>query len=959
MGAARGRTARLARRLLRPGQRLMRRLPVSGKFAVIAVAILVPLVATLAVQALSVREERAAAARAREGLAHLGPVVELRLATEQARSDLTVAGAAPRPSRLLLREVDAVEARYGGGSGWPAVRSAVLRAEPGQDRGAPQRREAYDEALDALDAHAARVADRSGLSLLGDLPTHLLVEGMLLDDLPSALEAARDLQDSALDDRPGAEDGPRLDRRGLEDAADRLAERTAALRTSLGPAALPVGSADGLYAALDGLHQRAQGVLHTVDPLDAVVSARQDLGVDGVVDEADALTMAGLAELDRRLADRAAALDRTLALQLGGTLLALAAAAYLFLSMFRATSQDLARVLADLEAVAVDAPGPRPVLRGRDELADLSRGVARTRRRIALLLAELQRQGARFRTLVQSSTDLTLVTTREGVVTYVSPAVGPLLGADAGAWLGSDVLGHVVDADRPRVRAALAALPRAAQGDRTVEWRVVRDDGAVRVLESTCRDLTADPSVGGVVWNTRDISDRHALQERLAHQAFHDPLTRLPNRLLFADRLEQALLRRGAAGPTVLLLDLDGFKDVNDSLGHAAGDQVIVEVARRLVACARSGDTVARLGGDEFAVLLEDVHDEATALALAGRVLAALQDPCVVAGLTLALRASVGVATADEDVRAADDLVRNADVTMYAAKRAGKGRVARFEATMRDSASERLDLSATLTGVVHRGELELHYQPIADAAAGRWYAVEALLRWRRPGRGLVPPCAFVPVAEETGAIVDIGRWVLATACRDLARLRRASPALADLRVSVNLSVRQLHDPRIVDDVARALGAAGLPAAALVVEITESGLVEETGLVLERIAAVRGLGVAVAVDDFGSGYSALGYLRRLPVDVLKVDRSFVAPLRADDEAAVALARSIVAMGDALGLRTVAEGVETLEQAELLTSMGCPHLQGYLLARPLPVRECEPVLRSGVPLAGRRPGAVRDA
>jgi diguanylate cyclase (GGDEF)-like protein len=420
----------------------------------------------------------------------------------------------------------------------------------------------------------------------------------------------------------------------------------------------------------------------------------------------------------------------------------------------------------------------------------------------------------------------------------------------------------------------------------------------------------------------------------MAHQALHDALTGLPNRLLFGDRLSHALERAERSGSevAVLFLDLDRFKTVNDSLGHAAGDDLLCTVAERVATCMRSADTAARLGGDEFAVLLEDLTSSTEAVRVAERIVEALRAPIAVAGREIFVSTSIGIATG------AGDLLRQADVAMYRAKAEGKGRFAIYEAGMQAEVLERLDIEGALQRAVERGELELHYQPIIALATGTMAGVEALLRWNHPERGLVMPLSFVPLAEETGLIVGIGRFVIREACRQAAAWRAAG-APAGLSVNVNLSGRQLEDPGLLDTVAGALRETGLDPGSLVLEITETVLMQDTEATIERLRALRALGVRLAVDDFGTGYSSLRYLNRFPVDVLKMAKPFVDGLGAGAEHS-ALARAIVDLGANLGMHIVAEGIERPEQLDALRALGCGYGQGYHFSRPLAAGELTP-------------------
>jgi diguanylate cyclase (GGDEF)-like protein len=452
--------------------------------------------------------------------------------------------------------------------------------------------------------------------------------------------------------------------------------------------------------------------------------------------------------------------------------------------------------------------------------------------------------------------------------------------------------------------------------------------GALRASEKRMRaviETAGDAFIG--------MDERKRLEDELTRQALHDPVTGLPNRTLLLDRLGHALTRgeRGGAPVTVLFLDLDDFKTVNDSVGHAAGDRLLGAVAERLVDLIRPPDTVARLGGDEFAVLLEDTRT-VDGVRVARRLGDALDTPFLLDGHQVFARASVGVASGDPGQQTADDVLRNADLAMYIAKGRGKARYAVFESGMHAAVVERLELEADLRQALGRGEFFLRYQPVVRLADGSVVGMEALIRWKRAGGDVVSPDQFIPVAEETGLIRDIGRWVLQEACWQAAAWQAEHTPTPALRLSVNLSARHLQDPGLVKDVEAVLAASGLDPACLVIEITESLLMSEPDVAIQRLGDLKHLGVKLAIDDFGTGYSSLSYLRRFPVDVLKVDRSFVTALGRDPGDA-ALTHAIVKLGQTLQLRVVAEGIETAAQLAELQALECEYGQGYLFAPPL--------------------------
>ncbi len=429
--------------------------------------------------------------------------------------------------------------------------------------------------------------------------------------------------------------------------------------------------------------------------------------------------------------------------------------------------------------------------------------------------------------------------------------------------------------------------------------------------------------------------------EDAVHQAFHDSLTGLPNRLLLMDRLEHALARasRARTRVAVLFVDLDAFKNVNDSLGHAAGDVLLGEAATRLLSCVRAADTAARFGGDEFVVLLEDV-DEADVAAAANRIIEAMNEPFEIQGRELFIGASIGIAVGSDE---ADDLLRNADLALYRAKAKGKGQKQVFEPEMHVAMVERLELEAALAKALRGAELILHFQPVLDLASRRLAGVEALVRWHHPSRGLLVPGEFIPIAEDSRLMMPLGRWVLRNACAQAAAWRAAYPGASSLTLSVNFSSAQFSDPALVDQVKQALTESGLPPERLVLELTETAFLRDPETVAERMTELKQLGVRLAVDDFGTGNASLRHLARFPVDVLKVDRSFVNRIGIDRRQ-TAIAGSIIRLGESLEMTVVAEGIETADQLAELLALGCGYGQGFYLARPAPAEELDPMIAS---------------
>src|SRR3954451_7988009 len=491
-------------------------------------------------------------------------------------------------------------------------------------------------------------------------------------------------------------------------------------------------------------------------------------------------------------------------------------------------------------------------------------------------------------------------------------------------------------------RDVFLAMPVTSLGPLTEgPARHVLADGRVIDVEVTSHRLQF-AGREAVLVAVQDVTERNALDAQLRHQAFHDSLTGLSNRALFSDRVQHALGRRtGTDHPILLLLDLDRFKMVNDSLGHAVGDEMIIEVARRLENSVRLGDTVARIGGDEFEILLEDC-ELAAAERQPSRVLQALSQPMWLNGQQVFGTASIGIAVA-ETSSSAGDLLRNADVAMYRAKAAGGGRFQMFQPAMFEAAARHMELTAAMRQALARNEFVLHYQPIVDVMTGKVTSMEALARWRHPELGLLRPKEFIPVAEESGIIVQLGSWVLHEACRAAASWPHQTA------LNVNLSGVQLADASVVDDVSNALRESGLDPARLTLEITESVVMQNSETNMRRLRRLRELGVTLAIDDFGTGYSSLSYLRAFPVHELKIDRSFVAAMSGDADS-LALVRTIVQLAGSLSLQVVAEGVETAAQYDALRVLGCDKIQGFYVSRPKPVGDAVAVA------AGSRPWHV---
>ena len=574
----------------------------------------------------------------------------------------------------------------------------------------------------------------------------------------------------------------------------------------------------------------------------------------------------------------------------------------------------------------------------------------RTRRRQVRRLtvaAERERSRGRFVALVRHATDLVVVVDADGRVNFETPSAGRILGYGAGGLVGEEAATLVHPDDRHLLE--LLCQPGGPDGG---ELRFCRADGEVRWFEVRASHLPDDPEIAGTVINGRDVTEQKQLEAELRHQALHDTLTGLANRALFNDRVGHALARHARSGDAVavLLIDLDDFKSVNDVFGHGTGDELLAEVATRLLGAVRRGDTVARLGGDEFAILLDPPLRGGEAELVAERIVGTMSAAFELPTGGHAVGASVGIAFARAD-KSPEELLRDADLAMYVAKQQGKGRSVTFEEGMHHEAQERLALTSELAAAVQAGDqLVLHYQPIVRLDTEEAVGVEALVRWQHPTRGTIPPLSFIPLAEDSGLIVEIGRHVLREATRQLAAWAALDARLGELTMSVNVSARQLEEPGFVDEVRAALEGAGLSAGALVLELTESVLLQQADAILDRLVELRALGVRIAIDDFGTGYSSLGYLKRLPVDLLKVDRGFTVDL-AGEGRHLALAEAIVRIGASLELETVAEGIEQSLELEHLRGLRCTYGQGFLFARPLPADDCLELLR-----AGARAGAV---
>jgi diguanylate cyclase (GGDEF)-like protein/PAS domain S-box-containing protein len=572
----------------------------------------------------------------------------------------------------------------------------------------------------------------------------------------------------------------------------------------------------------------------------------------------------------------------------------------------------------------------------------LSREDALLRERRAAGIVE-----ARYASLIKNASDVIMIADVDGRLRFASPAAERTFGMHPDDLVGRNLLDLWGEADRERLAAFLAEVA-ATRGRSIGPVEVTVGNGARRsTLESVGSNLLDDPAIAGLALNFRDVSERKALEEQLRQLAFHDSLTLLANRSLFRNRVEHALTltQRSRQRVAVMFLDLDNFKNVNDSLGHDAGDRLLQAAAQRLVKSTRPSDTVARLGGDEFAILLEGINESMDVEEIAGAITRSFDEPLVLDGSDTYIAASIGIAFS----QSGDDteqLLRNADIAMYNAKATGKARFVVFQPRMQEQLRERLRLEEDITLALERNEFFVEYQPIIDLSRRELLGVEALVRWNHPEQGLVMPGTFIPTAEESGQIIELGRWVLIEACRSVKAWRDSIVAGDGLRVAVNISGRHLQHADLVADVRNALEISGLEPENLVIELTESTIMHNTEVNLERFRELKALGVKLAIDDFGMGYSSLAYLHRFPIDILKIDRSFVSRLTAQDEGPE-LAKAVVMLGETLGLETVAEGVEHEHQVATLLELGCVAAQGFLFARSSSLKDV-----SAMPFTARR-------
>ena len=572
----------------------------------------------------------------------------------------------------------------------------------------------------------------------------------------------------------------------------------------------------------------------------------------------------------------------------------------------------------------------------------LSRDDALVRERRAANIVE-----ARYASLIKNASDVIMIADVDGRLRFASPAAERNFGMHPDDLVGRNLLDLWGESDRERLAAFLAEVA-ATRGRSIGPVEVTVGNGNRRsTLESVGSNLLDDPAIAGLALNFRDVSERKALEEQLRQLAFHDPLTLLANRSLFRNRVQHALqlAHRSRQRVAVMFLDLDNFKNVNDSLGHDAGDRLLQAAAQRLVKSTRPSDTVARLGGDEFAILLEGINEGSDVEHIAAAITRSFDEPLLLDGADANMAASIGIAYSQKGDDT-EQLLRNADIAMYNAKAAGKARFVVFQPRMQEQLRERLRLEEDIKRALERSEFFLEFQPVVDLTHRELLGIEALVRWNHPEQGLIMPVAFIPTAEESGQIIELGRWVLLEACRSVRAWRDSIVAGDGLRVAVNISGRHLQHADLVADVRYALEESGLEPDNLVIELTESTIMHNTELNLDRFRELKALGVKLAIDDFGMGYSSLSYLHRFPIDILKIDRSFVSRLTEQDDGPE-LARAVVMLGETLGLETVAEGIEHEDQVAKLLELGCVAGQGFLFA---PSSSLEAV--TAMPFAARR-------
>lgn len=540
-----------------------------------------------------------------------------------------------------------------------------------------------------------------------------------------------------------------------------------------------------------------------------------------------------------------------------------------------------------------------------------------------------------FRALVQHSQDIITVHDRQGITLYESPSASRLLGYPAGALIGRIPFDAIHPKDVARARAAFDRLLEGGEEEviAPIEFRFRHARGHWIHLEALGNNLIDHPGIRGVVLTSRDVSERKKAQARAQYVSQHDVLTGLPNRLLMQDRLNQAITqaRRNGSLVALMFIDLDRFKLVNDSFGHLIGDALLKQVAIRLTHCLRDTDTVARLGGDEFTIMLPDAASAQVVGEVAQRVLSDFNQPFSDGEQEMYVSASIGISLFPRDGASPDELVKHADTAMYSAKDSGRNNYRYFTEDLNHEVREKVMLESGLRRAIERGELRLHYQPKIDLITNRVIGAESLVRWQHPTRGLIPPGKFIPVAEESGLIVQLGEWVLRAACEQVRAWQRDG---LDIQVAINVSARQFQQPNLADLIMGIMQDTGVDPQFVEIELTESAFmnVADAETSISTLERMKASGIAISIDDFGTGYSSLSYLKRLPLDILKIDQSFVRDIATDRNDA-AIVRAIIGLARSLNIKVIAEGVEDDSQLSFLNQHGCNYGQGYLFGRPL--------------------------
>lgn len=545
-----------------------------------------------------------------------------------------------------------------------------------------------------------------------------------------------------------------------------------------------------------------------------------------------------------------------------------------------------------------------------------------------------RRAEERLSALLANSSDVILVASRLGYITFESPTAATNWSYGAGRLLGTHVSTLLKPSDRESFAQLWQQLSKEPGATEKTELRILVSNGVALHHEIFIANLCDTPSIDGFVLTVRNIEPRRQFEKRLSQQAFYDALTSLPNRALLNDRLLQSLAtaERNGSRIALIFIDLVGFKGVNDSLGHKAGDELLIQVANRLSACVRAADTVGRFGGDEFVMIANACTSEEAARKVARMVLAQFRAPFKINDDSISISCSVGVALSSKDVETAELLLRNADVAMYQAKTLGSSEIVVFDPAMHSEKIARINLEADLRKALANEELRLYYQPIVEIKTGLIRGFEALVRWLHPERGIIGPSEFIPIAEQNGLIIPIGRWVLEQGCRQMARWLATDPLMSDRLLSVNLSPRQFLLPDLDHQIAEILAGTGLPPSNLKLEITETAIMRDLEDAVETLTKLKVLGIRLAIDDFGTGYSSLAYLKVLPVDTIKIDRAFVRDI-GNTLADGAIVSAVINLARTLQMSVTAEGVETVEQNRLLCGMGCKFGQGFLYARPM--------------------------